>query len=76
MLLNPIGERVARPPTVGIVIPYRVMRPLPPPPVPGKTDWERFDNAVRKVFTVTKEDLKKDETEVTEEQKRTKKLTK
>jgi hypothetical protein len=21
------------------------MKPLPPPPVPGNTDWERFDNA-------------------------------
>jgi hypothetical protein len=26
------------------------MRPLPHPVVPGNTEWERFDNAERKVF--------------------------
>ena len=30
------------------------MKPLPAPPVPGKTEAERFDNAVRKTFTVSK----------------------
>lgn len=34
------------------------MKALPPAPkVPGKTDFERFDNAVRQVFTVSKEDI-------------------
>jgi hypothetical protein len=36
------------------------MKPLPKaPPVPGKTDYERFDNAVRHVLTVSKDDLLK-----------------
>ncbi len=26
------------------------MNPLPAPSVPGKTEFERFDNAVRKIF--------------------------
>ena len=33
------------------------MKPLPAPNVPGKTDYERFDNAVRQVLTVSKEEL-------------------
>ncbi len=37
------------------------MKPLPPPHVPGNTDAERFDNAVRKLFTVSKEALLKEE---------------
>lgn len=28
--------------------------PLPPPSVPGDTEAERMDNAVRKLFTVSK----------------------
>ena len=31
------------------------MKPQPPPEVPDDTDSERFDNAVRKTFTVSKE---------------------
>lgn len=31
------------------------MKPLPAPHVPGDTDFQRFDNAVRKVFSVSKE---------------------
>jgi len=31
------------------------MKPLPAPPVPGNTDWERFDNAVSMVLRVPKE---------------------
>ena len=31
------------------------MKPTPPPDVPGDTDFERFDNAVRKVLTVPKD---------------------
>ena len=37
------------------------MKPLPPPRVPGDTEAERFDNAVRKMFTVSKEDVLKAE---------------
>jgi hypothetical protein len=37
------------------------MKPLPPPNVPGKTEWQRFDNAVRQVLTVSKEELLKRE---------------
>jgi hypothetical protein len=33
------------------------MKPLPAPNIPGKTEFERFDNAVRKVLTVSKEEL-------------------
>jgi hypothetical protein len=36
------------------------MKPLPAPNVPGSTDWERFDNAVRKVFSVPSEAIKKE----------------
>lgn len=35
------------------------MKPRPPPNIPGDTEAERFDNAVRKMFTVSKEDLLK-----------------
>ncbi|MGO9262604.1 MAG: hypothetical protein ACLQU1_40930 [Bryobacteraceae bacterium] len=37
------------------------MKPSPPPYVPGDTEAERFDNAVRKMFSVSKEDLLKEE---------------
>jgi len=39
------------------------MKPLPSPPVPGKTESERFDNAVRKTFTVSKEEMQRRESE-------------
>ena len=39
------------------------MKPLPAPPVPGNTEAERFDNAVRKTFTVSKEEMQRRETE-------------
>jgi hypothetical protein len=35
------------------------MKPLPAPHVPGKTDFERFDNAVRHIFTIPKGDVVK-----------------
>lgn len=35
----------------------RAMKPLPAPEVPGKTEFQRFDNAVRQVLTVSKEEL-------------------
>jgi hypothetical protein len=37
------------------------MKPAPAPDVPGNTEFERFDNAVRKMFTVSKEDVVRDE---------------
>jgi hypothetical protein len=37
------------------------MRPSPPPHVPGSTEAERFDNAVRKMFSVSKEDIMREE---------------
>lgn len=39
------------------------MKPLPAPPVPGKTEFERFDNAMRRVLTVSKEELLRRETQ-------------
>jgi hypothetical protein len=39
------------------------MKPLPAPEVPGKTEFERFDNAVRQVLTVSKVELLKREEE-------------
>jgi hypothetical protein len=35
------------------------MKPLPAPNVPGNTEFEKFDNAVRQILTVSKEDLLK-----------------
>ena len=35
------------------------MKPLPAPNVPGKTEFERFDNALRQILTVSKTDLLK-----------------
>lgn len=37
------------------------MKPLPPPDVPGKTEFDRFENAVRQVLTVSKDELLKRE---------------
>jgi hypothetical protein len=37
------------------------MKPLPAPDVPGRTEAERFSNALRQVFTVSKDDLLKKE---------------
>lgn len=37
------------------------MKPLPAPNVPGKTEFERFDNAMRQVLTVSKSELLKRE---------------
>lgn len=38
------------------------MKPsLPAPDVPGNTPWEKLDNAVRKVFSVSKDALTKEE---------------
>ena len=40
------------------------MKPLPAPHVPGRTEAERFDNAVRMMFSVSKEDVLKRETKL------------
>ena len=37
------------------------MRPAPAPHVPGNTEQERMDYAVRKMFTVSKDDVLKEE---------------
>jgi hypothetical protein len=37
------------------------MKPLPAPRLPGKTEFERFDNAMRQVLAVSKDDLLKKE---------------
>lgn len=37
------------------------MKPLPAPSVSGKTEFERFDNAVRQVLSVSKEEIMKRE---------------
>jgi hypothetical protein len=39
------------------------MKPLPAPPVPGNTEAKRLDSAVRKMFTVSKEEMQRRETE-------------
>ena len=38
-------------------------KPLPAPPVPGKTEGKRLDNAVRKMFTASKEEMQRREAE-------------
>ncbi len=37
------------------------MKPLPPPQIHGKTEFQRFDNAVRQVLAVSKTELLKRE---------------
>lgn len=39
------------------------MKAVPAPNIPGSTESERYDNAVRKVLTICKEDLLKAEAE-------------
>jgi hypothetical protein len=39
------------------------MKPLPAPYVPGDTDAERMDNAVRRMFSVSKADVLRREAE-------------
>jgi hypothetical protein len=40
------------------------MKPRPPVLVPGKTPWERLDNAVRSVLSVPKGKLLKEESKL------------
>jgi hypothetical protein len=51
------------------------MKPLPAPHVPGKTESERFDNALRHVFTVSKDDLLKREAQEKKTKSRKKRMT-
>ena len=37
------------------------MKPLPAPPVPGNTEWERFDNAVGMLLSAPKTSFVKQE---------------
>ena len=37
------------------------MKPLPPPNVPGNTEWERFDNAVGMLLNAPKQAFVKQE---------------
>jgi hypothetical protein len=39
------------------------MKPLPAPEVPGRTEFERFKNALRQVLSVSKEELLRREAE-------------
>ena len=45
----------------------RGVKPLPAPHVPGKTEFERFDNAMRQVLSVSKEELLKREAQYQKE---------
>jgi hypothetical protein len=51
------------------------MKPLPAPNVPGRTESERFDNALRHVFTVSKDDLLKREAAEKKSRTRKKRMT-
>jgi hypothetical protein len=51
------------------------MKPLPAPNIPGKSEAERFDNALRHVFTVSKDDLLKREAEEKKSRQRKKRMS-
>lgn len=51
------------------------MKPKPAPYVPGNTEAERMDNAVRKMFSVSKEDYLKEEARRLRARKRPKKVS-
>ena len=52
------------------------MKPLPAPEVPGKTEFERFDNAVRRILSVSKDDIVKKEAQEKRKRDRKKKQAK
>lgn len=52
------------------------MRPLPAPEVPGKSEFERFDNVVRQILSFSKEDLMKREAQDKRKRERKKKRAK
>jgi len=49
---------------------FASMKPQPAPSVPGDTEAERFDNAVRKMFSVPKESVLKEEAKYQRKQAR------
>ncbi len=52
------------------------MKPLPSPHIPGKTEFERFDNSVRQILSVPKEGVLRREAQekkTTERKRRAKK---
>ena len=52
------------------------MKPAPAPSVPGETEAERMDNAVRKMFSVSKEDILKEEAKWNRDRARRKRIKK
>jgi hypothetical protein len=52
------------------------MKPLPAPEIPGSSEFERFDNAVRKILSISKEDILKEEAKWKRERARKKKRPK
>jgi hypothetical protein len=52
------------------------MKPAPAPKVAGNTEAERFDNAVRKVFSVSKEAYLKEEARLKKLRERNKRVKK
>jgi len=52
------------------------MKPAPAPNVPGNTEAERMDNALRKILTVSKEALLKEEAKWKRARARKKRATK
>jgi hypothetical protein len=51
------------------------MNPHPAPQVPGNTDWERFDNAVRKVFSVPAEAIQREKERIAKAKRKAKAKT-
>jgi hypothetical protein len=52
------------------------MKPLPAPHVPGETDWQRFDNAVRMAFGVKPEAIQKERERIATERAKKKRAKK
>ena len=52
------------------------MKPSPAPHVPGNTEAERFDNAVRKMLSISKEEILKAEAKWKREHERKKRAKK
>jgi hypothetical protein len=51
------------------------MKPLPAPDVPGRTEAEKFSNALRQVFSVSKDDLLKREAQEKKSRQRKKRMS-
>jgi len=50
-------------------------QPLPPPPVPGNTEWERFDNAVGMLLNAPKTAFVKQEKKLRKRRERKRRTT-